>query len=87
MWFYHGDKVGDWLTFDAAISNPPFAGGDDDEGVVMYERTQNGVTYIVCGTRRYEVTDRGNLRWVGDVEPVKPVSWWHRLWAWLRRWL
>ena len=61
--------------------------GDDNEGVVMYERTQDGVTYIVCGTRRYEVTPRGNLRWVGDVAPVEPVAWWRRLWAWVRSWL
>ena len=51
----------------------------------MYERTQDGVTYIVCGNRRYEVTARGNLRWVGDVAPIEPASWWQRLLAWLRR--
>lgn len=56
---------------------------------MMYERTQNGVTYIVCGTRRYEVTARGNLRYVGDVVPVP--SWWHRVLeqvrGWVQRWL
>ena len=57
------------------------------DGGVMYERTQNGTTYIVSGTRRYEVTDRGNLRWVGDVIPPEPVSWWRRLLAWLWSWL
>ena len=51
----------------------------------MYERTRDGVTYIVCGNRRYEVTPRGNLRWVGDVAPAPPASWWRRLLAWLRR--
>ena len=76
-----------YFSFDAAMGNPPFAstGNDDDWGVVMYERTQDGVTYIVCGNRRYEVTPRGNLRWVGDVAPVAPASWWQRLLAWLRR--
>lgn len=73
--------------FDAAIGNPPFAGGGDDGGVVMYERTQNGATYIVCGTRRYEVTARGNLRYVGDVTPPVPASWLRRLWEWVRGWL
>ena len=77
-----------YFDFGAAMGNPPFArtGNDDDwGGGVMYERTQNGVTYIVCGNRRYEVTPRGNLRWVGDVAPVAPASWWKRLLAWLRR--
>ena len=82
MTFYSGDEIHRWL--DAAIGNPPFTGGDDG-GVVMYERTQDGVTYIVCGTRRYEVTPRGNLRLIGDVAPVAPASWWKRLLAWLRR--
>lgn len=80
-WFYHGDNAGDWLTFDVARSNPPFTGGD------MYERTQDGVTYLICGNRRYEVTARGNLRYVGDVAPVPAPTWLHRLWAWVRGWL
>lgn len=50
----------------------------------MYERTQNGTTYLTSGNRRYEVTPRGNLRWVGDVAPAEPVSWWRRLLAWVR---
>ena len=77
-----------YFSFDAAMGNPPFAstGNDDDwGGVVMYERTRDGVTYIVCGNRRYEVTPRGNLRLVGDVAPVAPASWRQRLLAWLRR--
>lgn len=79
-WYFHG--------FDGAISNPPFRGGDDDGGgYVMYERTQDGVTYIVCGHRRYEVTARGNLRYVGDVTPPVPASWLRRLWEWVRGWL
>ena len=78
-WYFDG--------FDAAIGNPPFAGGDDNEGVVMYERTQDGVTYLICGNRRYEVTARGNLRYVGDVAPVPAPTWLHRLWAWVRGWL
>ena len=53
----------------------------------MYERTQNGTTYLISGNRRYEVTARGNLRWVGDEAPVEPVSWLRRLWAWVRSWL
>ena len=61
--------------------------GDDNEGVVMYERTQDGVTYLICGNRRYEVTARGNLRYVGDVAPVPAPTWLHRLWAWVRGWL
>lgn len=82
-WYFHG--------FDGAIGNPPFHGGDDDdrEGVVAYERTENGITYIVCGSRRYEVTARGNLRYIGD-EPAPapaPLSWWRRLWAWVQSWL
>lgn len=84
MTFYSGDEIHRWL--DAAIGNPPFTGGDDG-GVVMYERTQNGVTYIVCGTRRYEVTARGNLRYVGDVEPAPSPTWLRRLWTWVRSWL
>lgn len=79
-----------YFDFDAAMGNPPFAstGNNDDwGGVVMYERTRDGVTYIVCGNRRYEVTPRGNLRWVGDVVPPAPASWWHRLWRWVQSWL
>lgn len=52
----------------------------------MYERTQNGVTYIVCGMRRYEVTERGNLRYIGDVVQPAP-SWWQRIVAWVQSWL
>ena len=67
-WYFHG--------FDGAISNPPFRGGDDDTGgVVMYERTESGVTYVICGTRRYEVTARGNLRYVGDVAQPATARW------------
>ena len=54
---------------------------------MMYERTQNGVTYIVCGNRRYEVTPRGNLRYIGDVTPAVPASWLRRLWEWVQSWL
>ena len=82
-WFYHGDNAGDWLTFDVARSNPPFTGGGDE----VYERTQNGTTYLISGNRRYEVTERGNLRWVGDVAPAPSPSWLRRLWAWVRSWL